>query len=121
MKPIDELRNIIKSEAGRIPDFVNVAETHSKMISLNLKEIYVLISKLTNENILSTNSINVILNRVDDVIDEILDLVHYEPDIQITLSNLIIDCIERYKVIAIELELYEVAENLTAFEERYNP
>lgn len=118
MKPIEQVRNLITKDLGQLPYFINTSSELSKNTWSYLKFILRIISKLTNDRVLSDTKVSEYNSDVQEAITLMIDGLSddsYIVDISVYLSA----CMECYENKALELELYEVCENFKKFKILY--
>lgn len=120
MKPILIIRNMIERDRTNIPYFINGTNAKHKEIWRQIDFVLRTIARLTTETIMEKSSpgkIELMVQMVDNSIVMMVDLS--KGDIDIELSNYILECLESYINKSIEFECFEVTENLTQFKKLY--
>ena len=114
IKSLNKLRKEMVSDVSTIPDFIDTYSEVGRDQWELIKYIIRVISKLTENRILSTYSIQQRSNEANEVVEHLLDITT-DNYIFLLIFEMILDCLEKYTMRCLELELYEVAENIRKF------
>jgi hypothetical protein len=115
MKNIEILRKEIVKDITEIPPFL---DGNHLDIWVEVQIILRLISKLTNEKVLTQTKIRIISEQVNSRVDLLLEISR-DINIDIHISNYIDKCIKKYLNFAINNELYEICQNIKNFKKLY--
>lgn len=116
METIDyiyELRREIEKDMINIPYFINIKSYTDKKVYEILLEMYVIISKLTQNKILTTIRMDLIFNEFSIEVDKLVNIAANETIY--LLHNQLKNDINKYISICEEFELYEIAANFKNF------
>jgi hypothetical protein len=119
MAPIEQLRREFIYDLQRVPYFIDGKVSFHKMIWENLQYLIRLMSRLTNETILPDHKINSILLETEVCLYTIHELNKKALITDIELSYYILSLLEKYEDKAVDLELYEVCENILRYKTKY--
>lgn len=119
MKPLTEFRNLFIKDISMIPYFIDTKLPAHRQIWANLQSIIKVLSRLSNETILTEKQIKNYANQTEELINYILDDSGTYDILEIELSWYILQLLEQYEEKALELELYEQCENIKRYKKIY--
>lgn len=114
---IKRLRNIITKDVSTIPIWIEPTSSRHQHIFKAIQNIFILLSKLTDEKILSDLKISRIMVAIDQQLDMIIDLG--DDLINVMTQNHLLSRIEFYLRFCVDTELFECAANFKTFIEMY--
>jgi hypothetical protein len=117
-KDLSKLRSEMDKDVTMVPCWVNTRNMIDKEVWGCVVEIIKVVSKLSSTRVLADRTIEGYIIEVNEYVLDIVMLADQE-EIEIESSHYILNCIEKYLQMAVELELYESAENLFNFKKRY--
>jgi hypothetical protein len=120
MKAIDQLRKLFLNDLRKIPYFINTKSAKHKAIFDYLQIIIRVLSRLSNESVLSQRTIKEYNDQTEECIRQMLELAKDDEILELELSWYILDLLDKYEQRALELELYEVCENIKRYKTIYN-
>lgn len=120
MKEIHQLRRMFISDLTRIPYFIDTKSLKHKTIFEFLQIIIRIISRLSSPSILSERTIKLYNDQTEECITQMLELAKDDEILELELSWYILSLLEKYEEKALELELYEVCENIKRYKSIYN-
>lgn len=118
-QPISSLRQLIIEDIKSIPYFIDPKKPNHYDIWILLQLVIRIISKTVDKCILEPILIKLINDQIRSCTDSILELVE-EDIMEIEISAFISEKIDKYYDLSLELELYEVCENLKKLRKIYN-
>jgi hypothetical protein len=112
------IRDTMLKDISSVPYWVDTKKIEDVEVWNCVRSIISIISKCTAPRILTERTIN---NYIFEVNEYILDitLLAIEESIEIESSHFVINAIEKYLQLAVELEQYEICENLFNFKKKY--
>lgn len=119
MKQITLLRNEFMKDITKIPYFIDGKSSLHKNIWEHLQMIVRIISKLSSEAILPQTTIERLILSTSQYLYYINELNKDARIIDFEIAHYILSLIEKYEEIALDLELYEVCENLKNYKSIY--
>lgn len=114
MTPVEQLRRMIQEDMTELPDFINTLKASDRNIWVHLQSILKVISRLTNETILSEKKISEYKELLLDLRYNIEEYISDE-DQEDDIDNFIIEKLYTYEAIALSQEMYEICENVRRF------
>lgn len=114
---LEFLRKIIIRDMTHIPEYIDTKNTQHKAAFKAYQELFVVISMLTTEEILSGKKIKYYILKTEEFLNDMLDSVGH--NCSYMLLHSFIERTEQYTDYCVLFELYEAAENFKRFKEMY--
>src|ERR1035437_3412697 len=110
MTNIEKLRRLITKDIETIPYFIDTKNIRGKHIWESLQLLLRIMSKLTNEKVLTDKKINDYIQMTADTSLVLVEAIDNDL-LEIEISQYIMDRLDFYQEMSIELELFEVTQN----------
>jgi hypothetical protein len=119
MNELNKIRNFYAADIIKIPYFIDTKSPSHRNIWRDLQSITRILSKLIDKHILTDKQILEHKENVDYFMFHIFESEGITDVLEVELSWYIISLIETYELKALDLELYEVCENLKRYKKIY--
>jgi len=118
MKAVEELRSHFYDDLKNIPYFIDTRSNRHKNIWSILQIVIRIISRLSNEQILTDKKIQTYIDQTNECVVLILNSID-DPELEIEISHYILTLLEKYEQMALDMELYEVCSNISRYKKLY--
>jgi hypothetical protein len=113
---MNELKDYITRKAIQIPDWINTKDKTSHSVFVIMSEVIGSSTYLVSEKIYSDKKLINFNNKIGQDIDFIITLCENNRELMFLCFDRIINSYKDFKEVAIDLELYETAENFHKLE-----